>query len=445
MSSKRLGFTLIELLVVIAIIAVLIALLLPAMQKVREAANRMSCQNNLKQLGLAAHNYHDSKLHFPPGRYIDQSKLMPNSMRNRDYWFSSDLDFTGFALLLDFIELSNVKRLIDQRIATTTPGMTTTQGWYYYPGMDTHLTTDPSAYTYLKAIQEQPKTFYCPSNRTNGQVSWGLPWALLLTQNNYPQEDPPSPGATDYAMCKGTNAFLDKQPLDDSPSQKPPNPAPSLGAPPGIPRRARGIFDTNSQVRLTDITDGTASTILFGEATGNNRRYLAKLLYGDTAAALSPKDSTIQIDQAWGIPSIKDGYQTLAGAATYGGWCTYGSYYGVTAQCGGYDPTGDADLDEPMNPKNGLVTPAIDWSDGLRSTIPPYYPNVAPVDSFNSPGLSYYAGAPPDTLSPFRSVHPGGCNFCFADGSVHYISDTIAQSTYKALSTYAGGEIAQLP
>ena len=69
-SPRSVGFTLIELLVVIAIIAVLIALLLPAVQQAREAARRSQCKNNLKQIGLAMHNYHDTANRFPPGSYV---------------------------------------------------------------------------------------------------------------------------------------------------------------------------------------------------------------------------------------------------------------------------------------------------------------------------------------------------------------------------------------
>jgi prepilin-type N-terminal cleavage/methylation domain-containing protein len=101
----RAGFTLIELLVVIAIIATLIALLLPAVQKVRETAARLQCQNKLKQFGLACHNYHDVKGRFPPG-----SAFLPGSG-----W--ADIDWsankgTWLVYTLPFIEEDNLYRQI---------------------------------------------------------------------------------------------------------------------------------------------------------------------------------------------------------------------------------------------------------------------------------------------------------------------------------------------
>src|SRR5207253_4315312 len=106
--SKRSGFTLIELLVVIAIIGVLIGLLLPAVQKVREAANRASCQNNLHQIALASHNYQSAFKKFPPG-----TNVSPNSSGGAVWAPPYSGPYTGsLAYLLPYMEADNVYQQI---------------------------------------------------------------------------------------------------------------------------------------------------------------------------------------------------------------------------------------------------------------------------------------------------------------------------------------------
>src|SRR6476619_5098109 len=98
-SPRRRGFTLIELLVVIAIIGILIGMLLPAVQKVREAANRVRCQNSLKQLGLAMHNYHSAMGCFPSGQIVVGSGPCPAQTQP---WVGARAPWS--VLLLPFME-----------------------------------------------------------------------------------------------------------------------------------------------------------------------------------------------------------------------------------------------------------------------------------------------------------------------------------------------------
>ena len=342
---KRTAFTLVELLVVIAIIAVLIALLLPAVQKVREAAARASCTNNLKQIGIALHHYHDAVGGFPAGFTVSGTDNLEMG------------GFGGFVPLLPFLEQQNWVRNWDP-----------TRTWYDPPNAG--------------VVSVEVKVFYCPSNRSGGVIDM----SFLVPAAGRPL---PNPAAGDYLLCKGANAALCEV----------------TRVPPG----GRGVFDVNTRTRLTDIADGTSTTFAAGEGVGHNPRYGIRRFYPDTTPAqgLFPGQSPLA-DQSWSSGP-------MATRALHSIGLLGGATLGVTAQRGGQSQP----FDEPMN--YPLVLPALDFNNGC-------------VNSGTAPGTF-------DTISGFRSVHPGGCNFLFCDGGVRFVREAVSPDTYRGLSTMAGGEV----
>jgi len=211
--SRSRGFTLIELLVVIAIIAILIALLLPAVQQAREAARRTQCRNNMKQFGLAMHNYHDVYGMFPLGGSLNLN----------------DLDVYGSAntMLLPYFEQLNISNLYDQTLAWEDQAPTL---W---------ATPVPS--------------FVCPSS-PQPLINEDQTLALAVASG--------TTASTTYAYCKGvTDSWCIEYfgPL-------------MLSAPyGGVPRTERGAFDLNVSVSIKDVTDGTSNTFAMGEAVGGDQ------------------------------------------------------------------------------------------------------------------------------------------------------------------------------
>jgi prepilin-type N-terminal cleavage/methylation domain-containing protein len=237
--KKRPGFTLIELLVVIAIIGVLVGLLLPAVQKVREAANRMSCQNNLKQIALACANYQTTYGVFPYSR-------------NRI------TDVGPLTLILPYVEQDNVFRQLDPSVYAIAPSTVTT-------GDDWVNALFPKTYA---VSRNRVKTYECPSDNPY-KVSTTLPpdpafggiYSEVLPQGSlgyyYASDFADAggfPGLTNYVPCGGT---LGHFVITNSASITQPFYAAHEGA-----------FVDETPVSIAAISDGTSNTILFAEYVG---------------------------------------------------------------------------------------------------------------------------------------------------------------------------------
>jgi prepilin-type processing-associated H-X9-DG protein len=333
-----------ELLVVMAIIAILIALLVPAVQRVRETANRSACANNLRQLGLGLHNHHGAVGAFPAGIGVSGTDNLEMG------------SYSGFTQLLPYLEQDNWMRRFDP-----------SKLWYEPPNAD--------------IVSVQVPLFLCPSNRIHGVVDS----AFLSAIAGKPL---PNRAASDYLMCKGANAALCER----------------VQVHPAF----RGVFDVNSRTRLVDVEDGASNTFALGEGAGGTPRYGIRQFYQDTTPAqnLFPGQSPY-IDQSWS--SGPAATTALKSSGLLGGACL-----GVTALRGGHQPP----WDERMN--NPLVLPALDYNNDCTNS---------------GTDCGKY-----DIISGFRSVHPGGCQFLFCDGSVRLIRESIVADMYRALSTMAGGE-----
>jgi prepilin-type N-terminal cleavage/methylation domain-containing protein/prepilin-type processing-associated H-X9-DG protein len=314
----RRAFTLIELLVVIAIIAVLIALLLPAVQAAREAARRMQCVNNLKQIGLAQHNYHSQTNCFPPG-YL--SLMDPVTFDN---------DGPGWGWLARSLNQMEQVPLFNS--------INFVLGVEFPDNQTSRLTTIAS--------------FFCPSDAWRQDIFTVVDSTTTGTM----------PGAP---ICNVASSNYVGSVGSGDPSSLYPWIIDSDDGPPGRDN-GNGIYFRNNVITIAQILDGTSQTFLAGERSQNLSR--ASWTGAVTNAA---------------VPLVA--LQAEAGLDPEGGGALVLSHTGE-----GHGP----------NAPSGLAHGDQYWS-----------------------------------------LHPGGANFVFCDGSVRFIKEQVGFTIFQSLATRAGGEI----
>ncbi len=381
--TRRAGFTLVELLVVIAIIAVLVGLLLPAVQKAREAAARAACQNNCKQLALACLNFESGNRAFPYGDFRNTSWVGPTST-------------TSPAINASGLPTGNAY-----------PGNQPSISWRASILPYIEAQTAASLYNYncdwcsdqnVLAQAQQIKVFQCPSTPqatrmdTSGMEGPNFPYGVstfATTGVTFTAGPPPVAGApaltgpaggvTDYFAINSVNDNV----VNANPTQFSAVLVAFAAANVGNSTLdffypATGVLGrgANGQTRMADITDGTSHSLLFAESAGRPNAYtLGGVQYG----TLNPGEGR------WADPNgemkIKGGYPN--GASPY-----FGKHQ--------------------------------------KSLVGPPDQNTCSMNCTN-------------TNEPY-SFHGTGCNFAFADGSVHFFTNSTPVYLLGQLATKAGGE-----
>jgi len=338
----RRGFTLIELLVVIAIIGVLIALLLPAVQSAREAARRSQCTNNLKQIGLALHNYHSTHETFPMGASRNTSQIEPFTSHTWNNW-------AIHALVLPYLEQDPVYQACNFDFAVWHAGRTP-------QGFQANLTV----------FNTRLSIYNCPSDGKAGQGRL----------NNY------------YASC-GPNTEGSSQASGGG--------------------RSPGLFTYQRPYAIRDCIDGTSNTIAFSEAlVGDTRRGNHTRRNGMTG---------VDFVRQFNVQENPQQYQTTMNA------------------CDQFWRANEANNVYTNSPGTRWVMGVTGWT--IFSTAVP--PNGKEWNACRDGCRG--CGIDNTQIMNSSSLHPGGVNVLFGDGSVRFIKDSIALQTWWALGTREGGEV----
>ncbi len=380
----RRGFTLIELLVVMAIISILIALLLPAVQAARESARRAQCINNLKQLGLAIHNYISQQGTFPPLVQNGSFNVWGNTFGGNGLYFDPwPLDWTASILSqLDQIPLFNQLNFF---VSSGWMGPTSL-GWD--PQNTTVLSTQVAAL--LCPSEDKKLTMIGPGTRKNYVANIG--------------------GPANFYAWSGVLV-----PLKDNP-----------------PFSYAGVYwnsNSGTTFGLEAITDGSSNTAMFSET-----------LLGSGPPSPIARSATVRNGTyEWLVPLVNlwdQGPQGGVTALLFVQACRAlpGTYLSV-----GFLTPSNGNIWLAGNPGNSLM-----W-DAYNHYMPPNSINCAALNDFNiNPGgVSNNTvggwGAFMDAIPPSCN-HPGGINLGLADGSVRFIKNSITYTTWWALGTRNGQE-----
>ncbi|MCA9192775.1 MAG: DUF1559 domain-containing protein [Planctomycetales bacterium] len=379
-TGKREGFTLVELLVVIAIIGILVGLLLPAVQAAREAARRMQCSNNLKQIGLATLNYESAHKKFPPGRMapdwisggvVKTGYTNYNSVNQG----AGSTDWTGFrsvhTFILPYMEQGNIYNLIDFS-APTAVRMTTS-------GV-------PSNRNYT-AYANAAGLFICPSDGNTGRI---------ISENNYRYN---FGGSTPFAGALNSNSNNNMS-----------------GSMNGLSCRGNGAFTIEQALKVGSFSDGLSNTVFFSERDKGSGANLAvtnptlkdMITRPNRANGLEDPDVLKAECQSW-VASPSSFHFNSAGRWLDGSDFSNGWPFGF------YSST----MYNHVSPPNWKGFDCGTWS-----AIP------------DAPGEHAIVSA--------RSSHTGGVNASLGDGSIHFVSDNIDVLIWRAVGTRAGGEVASI-